>query len=262
MTHDEVLDRVVRMHLCGSVDPEAESYAELNSSEKQRLEQWVEDEIDAICGVVPNWYQVDRSDVHISDRLYLTLRLRTRRGMPREEREDLVERHQRLFCSDMHPLLRICCSEPAACAERIRHYLTWQKPLMYYVSRDTLAAVFEFTPYSRHIYLERADGFWWQQSESASGHDGGGYWNTLIAFSPAERTPPDTLRSVDRIADMRLPQNAGCWREGDDHLFILEPFGLTGCFEVGRCRRRGSMWPEEPETVDCLGSVRPMPRLL
>lgn len=141
-------------------------------------------------------------------------------------REELYEKRREMFCSAYHPFVQQFTDDVRGCAGKMLKMFS-SPPYLFEISKDVLAGSFDFT----EAVVETPEGVEYHGFEQYSQHDGGGSTVEKWGLTPAkDQQAPKNLSHAERLNGFLLPICRGYWLK-DEHLYLLDPWGLSGVFE-------------------------------
>lgn len=146
------------------------------------------------------------------------------------------ENARSVFAESFHPFVQKYSNDIVKCAERIIKEICY-KPYSFEITADTLNVVLDGGYYDAR-YQETMDYIFYKESYAESYHDGGGSGSTrwcvyasLNVANKAELTDEIERKKCPALPNsVQLPCCRGYWEE-NGHVYLVEPWGLTGVFE-------------------------------
>ena len=146
------------------------------------------------------------------------------------------ENARSVFAESFHPFVQKYSNDIVKCAERIIKEICY-KPYSFEITADTLNVVLDGGYYDAR-YQETMDYIFYKESYAESYHDGGGSGSTrwcvyasLNVANKAELTYEIERKKCPALPNsVQLPCCRGYWEE-NGHVYLVEPWGLTGVFE-------------------------------
>ena len=146
------------------------------------------------------------------------------------------ENAKSVFAEAFHPFVQKYSNDIVKCAEHIINEICFA-PYSFTITADELYVVMDSGYYDAK-YRETIDFISYQESYSESYHDGGGSGSTswwvyaaLDVECKAELTDEIGLKKCPALPrSVHLPYCRGYWEE-NGHVYLVDPWGLTGVFE-------------------------------
>lgn len=141
-----------------------------------------------------------------------------------------------IFIESFHPFIQIHTNNISGCAENILNEFCF-KPASYEITADTLNVELD-SGYYNAGYEETVDFICYKESYQESYHDGGGSgskrWCIYAAptvVCKAELSEEIVFQPCPALPSfVHLPHCRGYWEE-NGHVYLVDPFGLSGIFE-------------------------------
>ena len=166
-----------------------------------------------------------------------------------------IDREETAFHKTHHPMLQRFSRDTARSAGQISGYLFLYRPYSYTVTQNHLKLDFDLGS-ARAGYFENRDQIAFRRTETYSWHDGGGgSWEYFLLSVASGVVKPDKLENASEHDGLALPKNTGFWFGEDDTLYIANPFGLDGIFELVYNKQYQNSTDDE-RTIQTLGNTK------